>query len=197
MLDVARRLFAERGYAETTMETIATEAGVAVPTLYASFKSKRGLLARLLGRLVVGEPRAASILETASARAVFAETDPRRALTLFASHMAEIQERIAIIYEVMRGASRTEPDVAEAFAAAQRTRLAMLTKVAAHLARLGGLRVGLTVEEAGRTIWVLASPETRHLLVSHGGHAPERYRAWLADTLAAAVAAQPPAPKSR
>lgn len=189
MLDVARRLFAERGYAETTLEAVAREAGVAVPTLYATFKSKRGLLSRLLGHLVVGEPGASSILETAGARAVFAETDPQRALFLFANHMAEIQARIATTYEVMKGAARTELDVAESFAAAQKMRLAMLTKVAAHLRERGALRTGLAVEDAGRTIWVLASPETRQLLVSHGGYTPEHYRAWLADTLAAALLA--------
>lgn len=187
VLDAARRLFAARGYAETTLDSIASEAEVALPTLYANFGSKRGLLTQLLGHLIRGEPGAASILETAGARAVLAETDPRRALALFAEHMAEIQARIATTYEVMKTASRTEPDIAEAFAAAQRTRLEMLTKVAAHVARQGGLREGLTVEDAGRTIWVLASPETRHMLVTHGGYTPESYRAWLATTLAGAL----------
>src|SRR5678815_5504933 len=79
VLDVARRLFAERGYAETTMEAIATGAEVAVPTLYAAFQSKRGVLAGLLDRLVSGEPGAPPILQTAGARAVLAEPDPRRA----------------------------------------------------------------------------------------------------------------------
>ena len=187
VLDVARGLFAERGYAETTLDAIATEAEVALPTLYANFGSKRGLLTRLLGHLIRGEPGAASILETAGARAVFAETDPRRALALFAEHMAEIQARIASTYEVMKSAARTEPDVAESFAAAQQTRLAMLTKVAAQVGRSGGLRAGLAVEDAGRTIWVLASPETRQMLVTHGGYTPDAYRMWLADTLVAAL----------
>jgi len=187
VLDVARQLFAARGYAETTLEAIATESEVALPTLYANFGSKRGLLTRLLGHLIRNDPGAASILETAGARAVFAEADPRRALAIFAEHMAEIQARIATTYEVMKGAARTEPDLAESFASAQQTRLAMLTKVAAHVA--GGLRAGLTVEEAGRTIWVLASPETRQMLVTHGGYTADAYRVWLADTLAAALLA--------
>lgn len=190
MLDVARQLFATRGYAETTLEAIATEADMPLPTLYAAFGSKRGLLTRLLGHLIIGEPGAASILETTGARAVFAEPDPRRALVLFAEHMAEIQARIATTFEVMKSAARTEPDVAESFAAAQRTRLAMLTKVAAHLAKHGGLREGLSVEEAGRTIWVLASPDTRQLLVTHGQLTPAGYHAWLANTLAAALLAR-------
>jgi hypothetical protein len=46
---------------------------------------------------------------------------------------------------------------------------------------------GASVDDAGRTIWVLASPEVRHMLVTHGQWSSERYRAWLEDTLAAAL----------
>jgi AcrR family transcriptional regulator len=40
----ARRLFAADGYAATRIEAIAREAGVAVPTVYANFASKRAIL---------------------------------------------------------------------------------------------------------------------------------------------------------
>jgi AcrR family transcriptional regulator len=187
VLDVARRLFAERGYAETTMEAIANGAEVAVPTLYAAFQSKRGVLAGLLNRLVSGVPGAPPILQTAGARAVLAEPDPRRALARFALDMSAIQERVGPIYEVMRSAARTEADVAELFARAQKNRFANLEAVAAHLGDLGALRPGLSVEDAARTIWVLASPEVRQMLGAHAAWPTERYRAWLEDTLAAAL----------
>src|SRR5260370_17833852 len=46
--DAARRLFVERGYVATTIEAIAGEAGVAVPTVYLAFGTKPALLAALL-----------------------------------------------------------------------------------------------------------------------------------------------------
>src|SRR5262245_50628932 len=92
-LDIARALFASRGYAETTMEEIAAEAGIALPTLYATFQSKRGLLSRLLERLVSGQPGAPPLLQTPGARAVLAEPDARRALALFVVDLGEVQER--------------------------------------------------------------------------------------------------------
>ncbi len=187
VLDVARRLFAERGYAETTMEAMATEGEIAVPTLYAAFQSKRGVLSALLNRLVSGEPGEPPILQSAGARTVLAEPDPRRALALFARDMSRIQERVGPTYEVMKNAARTEADVAELFARAQQNRFANLAAVAAQLSARGGLRKGLTVEEAGRTIWVLASPEVRQMLVTHAQWSSERYRVWLEDTLAAAL----------
>src|SRR5512139_3969201 len=93
ILDVARRLFGERGYAETTIEAIASEAGVAAPTVYAAFQSKRGLLDRLINRLVSGEPGAPPLLETAGAQAVAAATDPRVLLAMFVRHLVGVQAR--------------------------------------------------------------------------------------------------------
>lgn len=169
------------------MEMIAEAADVAVPTLYGVFRSKRGLLSRLLDQAVSGESSSRPILQTPGARAVFAEPEPRRAVAAFAEHMAEIQQRVTPTYEVMKSAARTEPDIAELFARAQRNRFSNLEALAQRLAELGALREGLTVEEAGRTIWVLASTEVRQLLLGHAAWSSERYRVWLGNTLAAAL----------
>lgn len=48
LLDVALRLFAGRGFAATTMDDIATAAGVTKPLLYQHFASKRALYLELL-----------------------------------------------------------------------------------------------------------------------------------------------------
>lgn len=47
MLDVAKRLFIERGYSKTTMEDIADQAGFGVATLYTYFKTKEGVFAAM------------------------------------------------------------------------------------------------------------------------------------------------------
>ena len=43
MVDAAAKLFAQRGYAATTMAAIAQQAGVAVQTVYFTFHSKTEL----------------------------------------------------------------------------------------------------------------------------------------------------------
>jgi AcrR family transcriptional regulator len=48
--DAAARLFAERGYAATTVEQIVAAAGVSKPMLYRHFGSKKELFMRLLER---------------------------------------------------------------------------------------------------------------------------------------------------
>src|SRR3712207_5019967 len=52
ILRAAQRLFETRGYAGTTMEAIAAEAGVALKTVYAAFETKSGLLRSLWNHLL-------------------------------------------------------------------------------------------------------------------------------------------------
>ena len=54
LLDVARRVLAQRGFYETTMADIAEEAGVTKPVLYQHFASKRELYTAVLHD--IGEP---------------------------------------------------------------------------------------------------------------------------------------------
>src|SRR5260370_25856660 len=61
--DAARRLFVERGYVAATIEAIAGEAGVAVPTVYLAFGTKRALLAELIDIAAVGDEEPVAVLE--------------------------------------------------------------------------------------------------------------------------------------
>ena len=49
IVDVAARLFAERGYGATSIDDIGTAAGVSGPAVYWHFKGKRAVLAAMLG----------------------------------------------------------------------------------------------------------------------------------------------------
>jgi AcrR family transcriptional regulator len=50
LLDIALEVFAHNGYHETSMNALATEAGVTKPVLYQHFASKHELFARVLAR---------------------------------------------------------------------------------------------------------------------------------------------------
>jgi AcrR family transcriptional regulator len=52
--EAARKLILGPGYGAATMEAIAREAGVATPTVYAVFGSKRNILAELIDRAAFG-----------------------------------------------------------------------------------------------------------------------------------------------
>src|SRR5947209_9675697 len=78
LVEAARRLFMERGYTGTTIEQIAREAGVAVETVYATFGSKRAVLARLLNVSVRGDDGPAPLLEREGPQGVAREHDQQR-----------------------------------------------------------------------------------------------------------------------
>ncbi|HEU0035206.1 MAG TPA: helix-turn-helix domain-containing protein [Kofleriaceae bacterium] len=194
VLDVARRLFAERGYAETTLDAIASEAGVATPTVYAAFQSKRGVLSALLHRLVSGAPGGTPLLQMPGPRAIAAEPDPRRMLAMFVQDVTGVQARVMPMYEVMKHAARTDDEIAELFGKMQQYRYGNLETIPKQLAVLGALREGLTIEDAARTLWVVTSPEARQLLCGQAGWSLEHYQAWLEDVLVQTLLA--PAPSS-
>ncbi|MDH4365470.1 MAG: TetR/AcrR family transcriptional regulator, partial [Acidimicrobiia bacterium] len=64
LLDVARRVLAQRGFYETTMADIAEEAGVTKPVLYQHFASKRDLYTAVLED--IGARLRASVVEAAA-----------------------------------------------------------------------------------------------------------------------------------
>jgi AcrR family transcriptional regulator len=73
LVELAERLFAERGYARTSMEELARRAGVTKPVIYELFDSKDGLFRACVDRSI--ERMAASIVE-----AFRSETDPEARL---------------------------------------------------------------------------------------------------------------------
>lgn len=48
LIGIAERIFAERGFAHTTMDMIAEAAGITKPVIYDHFRSKEGLLAAVI-----------------------------------------------------------------------------------------------------------------------------------------------------
>jgi AcrR family transcriptional regulator len=187
MLEASRVLFATRGYAETRIEEIAAEADVSTPAVYAAFQSKRGILDALMKRLVAGVPGGPPLVDTDGPRAINAEPDPRRALAMFVAHLMGVQQRVIPMYEVMKSAARTEPEIGELVARMHDYRFGNLRTLAVRFAELGALRAGLSVDDAARTLWTLCSPEVRHMLVTTASWSGEKYAAWLADTLDAAL----------
>ena len=86
LLDVARRVFAERGFHDASMNDIAIAAGVTKPVLYQHFASKRELFAELLGD--VGRD-----LQEAITKAVTAAEGPREMVELgFAAYFSFVNQ---------------------------------------------------------------------------------------------------------
>ena len=93
ILDAATRLFAERGYAATTMAAVADRAGVALDTVYAAVGPKPVLSRLLVDTAISGTDAPVPALERDYVRAIRAEPDAARKLTLYAQAIGRIQQR--------------------------------------------------------------------------------------------------------
>jgi AcrR family transcriptional regulator len=183
MLDAAGKLLAERGYAGTTIAAVAGEAGVAAETVYAAFRNKRTLVGELVRTSVRGDRSAPPASQQAGARAVAAAPSQVEQIRLFAADVSARLERVGPVLEAL--AAVPEPELAELRAHVDRDRLEGMRRFVAALEGQGPLRVG--ADAAAETVWALASPELHRLLRSRRGWPPERYTAWLGETLAAAL----------
>jgi AcrR family transcriptional regulator len=193
ILAAAHRLFLERGYAGATIAAIAHAAGVVVETVYRAYGSKAELLKAVVRAAVAGgAARAAVPVEQRPAiQAVIAETDPDRQLQLYAATQPGIHARAGPLLRVLVGAAAADAELAQVWAQLEGERLAGMGRFAQLLADRGVLRPGLAAEEARDLLWTLNALAVHDLLVVQRGWSPERYRNWLAATLARALLPDP------
>jgi AcrR family transcriptional regulator len=185
ILDAARRLYPERGYAGTTVAAIAAAAGVAAITVYSTFGSKRALLQQLIHIAITGDEDPAPIIQRDEPRAVMALTDQRAQIGAFAESIAGMMERVAPLLAVLADASRTEPDMLGQYNDTLRERRRSMREVAVAIARNGPLREGESVDRAADTIWALTSAEMMLLFTQRLGWTRQQYAGWLAESLTA------------
>jgi len=183
IIEAARELFIERGYVGATIEAIAQQAGVASETVFAVFGNKRAILVALVDISVGGDDQPISLLNRPGPQSVMSESDPIRQLHLFARDISEILERVAPIFEIMRMAAKTEPDIAELLKKLLAERYNNLALFVRQLASHCPLREELNVDQAVEIVWAITSPELFILLTSDREWSNESYIQWLGDTL--------------
>jgi AcrR family transcriptional regulator len=172
----------ERGYRATTIAAIAVEAAVHVDTVYALVGRKPVLLRELIEQAISGTDRAVEPSERDYVKAIQNESDPVKKLTTYASAVRVIQVRMAPLLLALRDASATEPEAQQVWKSISDRRAKNMRRLAQDLADTGGLRTGLSVEEAADTIWATNSSELYVLFTSERGWPAQQYENWLADT---------------
>jgi AcrR family transcriptional regulator len=184
VVNAARTLFVERGYAGTTMEAISDLADVPPATVYRLFASKLGILKALLDVSIAGDDAPVAVPDRPQVRAAVTTADPREQLARFVAVAREINVRAAPVYQVLVSAAQVEPEAAALLAVIARQRHEGQRNLARSLARKGALRDGVRQRDAEDVIHALMSPEVFRLLVVDRGWSPDRYAEWLTATLA-------------
>jgi AcrR family transcriptional regulator len=183
VVDAARTLFLERGYGATTIEAISALSDVPPATVYRLFSSKRGILKALIDVSIAGDDEAVPMADRPPVRSLLTDPDPRNMVAGFVGVAARVNSRTAAIYRILVSAAASDPGAAALFDELTRQRQEGQGRIARSLARAGALRPKLRERDAGDIIHALMSPEMYGLLVVDRGWPPERYEAWLTDTL--------------
>jgi AcrR family transcriptional regulator len=173
-----RVLFAQLGYGATSIEAIANLAGVAVPTFYATYGSKRALLFALLD----AADAQANVVALQDSLRDAAEA-PRRQLCLMVSFSRRFYQQSADLIEVARSAGSMEPDLAALWAEGEQRRLRGVAPIVRSWAAAGALRPHLSERDALDILWSLMGADNYRLFVTERGWPPERYEKWLTATL--------------
>ena len=175
IVDAARKLFLERGYAVTTMEAIAKEAGVAVSTVYAIYKNKRTILRAI--REAWHEQTRAREINTEASR----EPDPERRLEMVAYASRRQWEAGGTLVAIYQGAAAADREAAAELEEALRGRRAVLDRVVEGMRE--ALPADLDVNRAAALLRALCRAEVYRELVDESGWSPDEYEAWLGETL--------------
>ena len=183
VVDAARTLFLERGYAATTIEAISRRSDVPSATVYRLFSSKLGILKTLLDTSIAGDDRPLAVEERPDVAATFTAPDSHQLLAGFAGITTAINQRTNDVYRVLVSAAASDPAAAELLRELRQQRDRGQGRIARSIARAGALKPGLRERDAADLIHALMSPEVYRLLVGDRGWTPERYQQWLATTL--------------
>jgi AcrR family transcriptional regulator len=181
VLEAARDLFIERGYAVTTVADVARRARVAVDTVYASVGRKPALLREVMETAISGTDQAVPAEQRDYVARVRAATGAREKIELYVAGLAEIQPRLAPVYLALRDAAVTDPDSAAAWREISERRARNMRLFAADLRATGELRADLSDEDVADIIWSMNGPEYWTLLVTERGWPAERFSRHVAD----------------
>jgi AcrR family transcriptional regulator len=176
ILRAARVLFAERGYARTSVRDIAKAAGVSAQTVYDSVGSKQALVERL-NDLIDQEADVPAI-----ARAAAESGDAKVVAATPARVTRSILENCGDILHALVTGAAAEPVLAAVLEEGHRRHTAGAASMIALLQELGALAPSVDREEAAETLAALADFRFALVLRESYGWSLDRIESWIAAT---------------
>ncbi len=182
IVDAAGRLFDRDGYFGTTIEAIAQEAGVAVPTVYAAFGSKRAILSALIDTAIFGtDPPGTPVSERSWYSTIAAEPDPKQLLRRWAEYLCDVNARVAPVQRVVQSAASSDPVIGQFWQRMKDQRLVGQSAIAQLLAERTALRAGISVGQAADMLFVLSDAHLYDAYARDRGWSPAQLARWLGD----------------
>lgn len=174
LLRAARRLFAERGYARTSVRDIAQAAGVSPQTVYDSVGSKQALVSRL-NDLIDTEAGVAAIVRAA------AESDDPWEVAATPAHVTRsILEHCGDIALALVTGAAAEPELAAVLAEGHRRHVEGAGRIVDLLRRLDALDPAVEPGDAAETLAAVSDFRFGLVLRESYGWSLDQLESWTA-----------------
>lgn len=176
----ASELFVKYGYGATSLAAVAASAGVARPTVTAAFGTKPALLREVVNEALAGDDEPVPVAQRPWFRPVWDAGTHPDVLTAYAQVCTLIGRRAARLFEVVRRAADTSPEVADLWESTRNNRRAGASMVVDQLLKLGPLAGRAGDDIAVDALWFFNDPAHYDTLVRHCGWEEAAFTAWLA-----------------
>ena len=179
VVEAARDLFLEVGWSRTTIDAVAQRAGVSRKTVFTAVGGKAVLIKLALDWALVGDDEPVPMADRPEIADLEAQTEPAELVRRWARFNVAIGMRAGPLGDVLAVAADVDPEAEQVHATSERNRLGGAEAFVRRLHDIGGLRPGLTVEDAVPTALVLMDPAVHRTMVRTHGWSQEEYAAWV------------------
>jgi AcrR family transcriptional regulator len=181
IIAAAARRFLEHGYAATTMRAVATDAGVALPTVELAFKTKARLLKAVIDTAIAGDDEPVPMLAREWATQAQSAAEPADFVAVFAQVLIDSAQRAAGLTLAALEAARIDEDIAVIATQLMAQRQVMATWLVDGLLQRSALRDNVDRAAAIDTVWTLMDPALFCRLTSDRRWSGTRFRRWFTD----------------
>ncbi|MBY0353258.1 TetR/AcrR family transcriptional regulator [Candidatus Babeliales bacterium] len=177
ILEMAQKLFQAEGFECVTIEKLAQEADVSMPTIYALFKSKRGIVHALMEQAMPAEQHEAIVVK------IYQEKSVHKRLALAAKIARQMYDAERAHMALFRGAAALAPELKKLEAALEKRRYKRLEKTIEIMTEEKSIMRGLSAEKAHDILWAFTGRDMYRLLIVERGWGSGEYEKWLAQVL--------------
>ncbi len=183
ILAAATEQFVARGYAATTMRSIAEAARVSVPAVELIFGTKPKLLKAAIDVAIAGDDEPVPMFERGWAATATEADDAAAFLATFARALREAAIRSAGLIVVADEAARTDRDIAALSRRLSQQRVMTVTWIVDGLRERTALRAEVTRKMAIDMLWLLMEPLVFQRLTRERGWTPAQFERWFTESV--------------
>jgi AcrR family transcriptional regulator len=184
VLDAAKQLFQKDGFEGVTIEKIALAAKVSIPTVYALFQSKRGILRALMDEVMPMDQFESLVTATKQ------EKVPQERLKISAKIVRQMYDAERAQMGLFRGAGLLSPEFKELEQEREERRYRRQEETIKTMVKEKALAKGLGIKEARDMLWAFTGRDLYRLFVIEREWTSDAYEAWLAQLLIKTLIAQ-------